>query len=205
MFRAILAALGIAVTGCVTAAVPDPRGAADAYGRAAARGDADAIYGMMTATAKKERSVAQVRALVAGEKTELSEEARSFAAKDVRVEATARLRFADGEEAALDLRDGRFYVTTAGALPGGARTPEEALDQLRRVIARRNYVGLMRILSPATRAAMEQDLRSLVSGLDHPETLPVTVTGDAAMIAVPGGHHVRLKRESGVWRIDDFD
>jgi len=160
---------------------------------------------MMTSSAQKERSREEVRALVADQRGELAEEGRSLAAKDVRAEATARLRFADGEEAALDLRDGRFYVTSAGALPGGARTPEEALDQLRRVLARRSYAGLMRVLTPATRAAIDRDLRALVAGLDHPETLPVVVTGDAATIAVPGGHHVRLKRESGVWRIDDFD
>src|SRR5581483_8303244 len=112
---------------------------------------------------------------------ELAEEGRSLAAKDVRSEATARLRFADGEEAALDLRSGRFYVTSAGALPGGARTPEEALDQLRRVLARRSYAGLLRLLSPATRAAIENDVRALVDGLSEPAALPVQVTGDAAV------------------------
>ena len=79
-----------------------------------------------------------------------------------------------------------FAVTAAGAVPGGGRTPEEALDQLRRVLARRSYAGLMRVLSPATRAAVEQDLRGLVNGLDRPETLPVTLTGDSASITVPG-------------------
>jgi hypothetical protein len=203
--RILLATIGLIATGCADARVPDPRGAADAYARAATRGDADAIYAMMTAAAQKQRSRDEVRALVADERTELAEEGSSLAAKDVRAEATARLRFADGEEAALDLEDGRFYVTSAGALPGGARTPEEALDQLRRVLARRSYSGLMRVLSPATRAAIERDLRALVTGLEHPETLPFTVAGDAATISVPGGHHVRLKREGGVWRIDDFD
>ncbi len=199
---AVLATLAVA---CGGNRVPDPKAAADAYARAAERGDADAIYAMMTASAQRERSRDEVRAIVKDERAELVDEARALGAKDARVEATARLRFADGEEAALDLADGAFAVTSAGALPGGARTPEEALDQLRRVLARRSYAGLMRVLSPATRAAIEQDLRGLVTGLDHPETLPVTMTGDAATIAVPGGHHVRLKRESGVWRVDDFD
>src|SRR5208283_1045475 len=133
------------------------------------------------------------------------EEGQALSGKDARTVATARLRFADGEEVALDLENGRFYVTSAGAVPGGGRTPEEALDQLRRVLARRSYAGLMRVLSPTTRAAVEQDLRGLVSGLDRPATLPVTVSGETATIAVPGGHHVRLRRESGVWRVDDFD
>jgi hypothetical protein len=202
---AALAVFAMLASACVGSSVPDPKTAAEAYARAAEQGDADAIYGMMTSSAQKERSRDEVRAIVKDERTELAEEARALAAKDARVDATARLRFADGEEAALDLADGAFAVTSAGALPGGARTPEEALDQLRRVLARRSYAGLMRVLSPSTRAAIEQDLRALVTGLDHPETLPVTLAGDTATIAVPGGHHVRLKRESGVWRVDDFD
>jgi len=200
-----LAALGLLSAACAAPSLPDPKGAADAFGRAALKGDADAIYAMMTESAQKARSRQDVRAVVTDERQELAEEGRALSAKDARVEATARLRFADGEEAALDLQNGRFYVTSAGALPGGARTPEEALDQLRRVLARRSYAGLMRVLSPATRAAVEQDLRGLVAGLVRPETLPVTLAGDTATIAVPGGHHVRLKRESGVWRVDDFD
>jgi hypothetical protein len=96
-------------------------------------------------------------------------------------------------------------VTSAGALPGGAKTPQEALDQLRRVVARRSYAGLMRVLSPTTRAAIERDLRALVDGLDHPSTLNVNVTGDAAVVVVPGGHEVRLRRDGGVWRVENFD
>jgi len=202
---AALAAFAALASACAGSRVPDPRAAADAYSRAAAEGDADAIYGMMTSSAQAARSRDEVRAIVKNEREELTDDARSLSAKDARVEATARLRFADGEEAALDLSNGVFGVTSAGALPGGGRTPEEALDQLRRVLARRSYTGLMRVLSPATRAAIEQDLRALVLGLDHPETLPITLAGDAATIAVPGGHHVRLKRENGVWRVDDFD
>jgi hypothetical protein len=191
--------------GCSSQDVPDPRTAASEYAAAAARGDAEAIYAMMTTSAQKARTKDEVRKIVASEKEELSEQARALLSKDARVEATARLSFEDGEEAALDFRDGHFWVTSAGALPGGARTPEQALDQLRRVVARRSYAGLMRVLSPATRAAIEQDLRTLVVGLEKPETLQVTVTGDAAQVTVPGGHRVRLKREGGIWRVEDFD
>src|SRR6202000_3221951 len=107
-----------------------------------------------------------------------------------RVAATARLRYADGEEAALDLREGRYWVTAAGALPGGGRTPEEALEQLRRVLARRSYAGLMRVLSPATRTAVESDVRAFVEGLNEPGALPMQVNGDVAVVPVPGGHQV---------------
>lgn len=197
--------LANAASACASSRVPDPKEAASEYASAAARGDADAIYEMMTTSAQKARSKEDVRRLVADERAELAEQAKALSAKDARAESTARLRFDDGEETALELKNGKFWVTSAGAVPGGARTPEEALDQLRRVVARRSYAGLMRVLSPATRAAIEQDLRALVTGLEHPDTLPVQISGDSATVVVPGGHHVRMKRDGGVWRVDDFD
>ena len=202
---ALLAALLAGCAGCSGSAVPDPKSAADEYASAAARGDADAVYDMMTTSAQKSRSRDDVRRLVKEQRGELAEQAKLVTSRDARVEATARLRYDDGEEAQLELRDGRFWITAAGALPGGSRTPEQALDQLRRVLARRSYAGLMRVLTPATRAAIEQDLRSLVTGLERPETLHVQVTGDAAVVTVQGGHTVKLKRDGGVWRVDDFD
>lgn len=196
---------GVALAGCSGHAVPDPKSAADDYAAAASRGDADAIYEMMTTSAQKSRSRDDVRRLVKEQRSELSEQAKLVTARDARVEATARLRYEDGEEAQLELREGRFWITSSGALPGGSRTPEQALDQLRRVLARRSYAGLMRVLTPATRAAIEQDLRSLVSGLERPETLHVQIAGETAVVTVPGGHTVKLKRDGGVWRVDDFD
>ena len=92
-------------------------------------------------------------------------------------------------------------MTSAGTLPGGARTPSEALANLRRVLARRSYAGLMSVVTPATRAAIEHDLRSLVTGLEQPSTLPIEAHGDDADVAVPGGHHVHLHREGDLWRI----
>jgi hypothetical protein len=196
---------GLFAIGCASRSVPDPRSAAEEYAQAAARGDGDAIYEMMTTSAQKSRSREDVKRLVAEQKGELAEQAKSITAKDARVEATARLRYDDGEEAQLELREGRFWITSSGALPGGSRTPEQALDQLRRVLARRSYAGLMRVLTQSTRAAIEQDLRSLVSGLERPETLHVQVTGDSATVTVPGGHQEKLKRDGGVWRVEDFD
>lgn len=202
--RAGMAAL-LAGAGCATSSVPDPRDAARAYASAAQRGDAQAIYAMLSTPAREARSKAELLALLEDERAELAEQGKDISSPDARVEATARLRFADGEEAALDLRSGRYEVTAAGALPGGARTPEGALEQLRRVLARRSYPGLMRVLSQPTRAAMENDLRTLVDGLIDPPGLPIQLGGDTAVVQVPGGHQVKLRRESGVWRVEDFD
>jgi hypothetical protein len=202
----VLAASLAAVSGCTARpSVPDPRAAAMAYARAAAQGDSATLYAMMTARAKRALSIDDVHKLVEGERIELGEQARALTSKDVRVSARARLRFEDGEEVALDLQDGRFWIASAGTMPGGAVTPEGALDELRRVVARRSYSGLVRLLSPATRAALEEDLRGLVNGLERPDTLHIETHGDDATANVPGGHRVKLKRDGGIWRVEDFD
>jgi hypothetical protein len=202
----VLAASLAAVSGCTARpSVPDPRAAAVAYARAAAQGDSATLYAMMTARAKRALSIDDVQKLVESERIELAEQARALTSKDVRVSARARLRFEDGEEVALDLQDGRFWIASAGTMPGGAVTPEGALDELRRVVARRSYSGLVRLLSPAIRAALEEDLRGLVNGLERPDTLHIETHGDDATANVPGGHRVKLKRDGGIWHVEDFD
>lgn len=197
--------LAVACLACGARKLPDPREAADAYAAALERGDARAVFAMMSHEAQGVRGAAEVERIVQAEREELAARAREFRSPEARVTADAKLRYEDGETVTLELRGGTFRVTSAGALPGGARSPEEALDQLRRVLARRSYAGLMRILSPATRAAVETDLRAIVAGLEHPDALSVQVTGDAATVTLDGGHHVRLRREGGIWRVDDFD
>ena len=191
--------------GCGAGAVPDPKDAAMEYAALAERGDAEALHAMLSEEAKKQYSVAEVRAIVADEKAELTAQAKELRAPGIKVKTEATVRYGDGEHAALTIENGEYRLRVADALPAESRTPVQALEQLRRVIARRSYAGLVRVLSPATRAAMEEDLRSLVEGLEDPGGLDVDVTGDSAVVAVPGGHLVRLKRAGGVWHIEDFD
>lgn len=119
------------------------------------------------------------------------------------MEARAQVLLADGSEVELSLEDGAFYVDAAATLPSAARTPAQALDGLRRALSRRSYPALLRVLSVEARSAVERDLRALVQGLEDPAALDVRVNGDRADIELPGGHSVSLKREHGVWRVED--
>jgi hypothetical protein len=194
------------LSGCQSTAIPDPKDAVRAYAEAAARGDSKAIYGMLSEKSRRSLSPAEVKRIVADERAELADQAKAVAAPGVVIKARARLKYPDGEDATLDLEpDGVFRISAADALPAGARTPAQALEQLRRVLARRSYAGLIRVLTPATRSAIESDLRSLVEGLEQPEGLEVQVAGDTATVQIPGGHEVKLRREAGVWRVEDFD
>jgi hypothetical protein len=199
-------AMGMAATlvGCGASAVPDPNAAARAYADAARRGDGAALYEMLSARAQAEHSRADVDRLVKEQREELrARGAELDRVKDIH--GRASLKFADGEQVTLDLVHGRYLISSAGDLPGGAASPHEALHQLRRVLARRSYAGLLQVLSPATRRAIENDLRSLVSGLEHAETLDVRTVGDTASVQVPGGHMVKLRREGSTWHVEDFD
>ncbi len=201
-----VALTGAAAVGCVGgSSVPEPRPVVDAYADAIERGDADAVWEMMTEESRRAISREELGRVLRDQKTELGEHAKGLGSEERVISATAEVRYDDGEVVSLDLDDGEFRVTAADALPAAARTPAQALTQLRRVLARRSYPGLLRVLSPRTRAAIERDLRSLVEGLDEPDALDVEVVGDSAVIEVPGGHQVRLKREDGIWYVDDFD
>lgn len=192
--------------GCTTSyGVPDPDRTIVDYAAAIDGGDAEAIYAMMSEESRRSVSLEQVQRMLSEQQAELSEHAKSLRDDGRATDATAEVRYDDGEVVSLDLHDGAFRVTAADGLPAASHTPVQALSQLRRVLARRSYAGLLRVLSPRTRAALERDLRSLVEGLDEPDSLHVEVAGDEATITVPGGHQVFLKREDGVWYVDDFN
>jgi hypothetical protein len=191
--------------GCTRSPMPDPKDAIVAYEAAASKGDAKAIYSMLSERSKKALNVADVERMVADERAELASQAKAVAEAGAVVRANARVRYADGEDATLDVEEGGFRISSADGLPAAARSPAAALEQLRRALARRSYAGLMRVLSPATRSAIESDLRSLVDGLSHPEGLDVQISGDVASVQIQGGHFVKLRRDGGIWRVEDFD
>jgi len=187
------------------ATIPKPTPVVDAYAAAVERGDADAIYRMMSEESRRAISRQEIGRVLKEQRAELVAHAKELRSAERVVNAHAEVRYDDGEVVSLDLNDGEFRVTAADALPASARSPAQALSQLRRVLARRSYAGLLRVLSPRTRAAMERDMRALVEGLTEPESLQIEVVGDAATVSIPGGHQVKLKREDGVWHVDDFN
>lgn len=197
-----LAALGL---GCAGQRVPDPKVTAHAYAKAVASGDADAVYALLTPEGQRTLGASGTKQLVRESQRELQRTASAIEANGARVEASAETRFADGESALLVLEDGRFRVDATTLLPARPRTPSQALSGLRRALSRRSYPALMAVLARDSESAVESDIGSLVGGLEHPETLDIQVNGDLAEVQLPSGHLIKLKRESGIWRVLDFD
>jgi hypothetical protein len=198
-----LAALSCLTLGCGRPALPDPQKAARVYADAAVRGDSNRIFALLSRDARRSVGREGARRMVRDARRELEAQGRALRAPGASVEASAKVLLADGSEVELRLEDGGFHVEAAATLPSAARTPAQALDGLRRALARRSYPALLRVLSVEARSAMERDVRALVAGLEDPSALDVRVTGDRADIELPGGHSVSLKREQGVWRVED--
>jgi len=194
-------------TGCLTAErVPKPEPAVATYAAAVQAGHVDAVYAMMSEESRRAMSKDELARILREQKAELKEHAEGLTSAERVLKARAEIRFSDGETVTLHLDgdEGAFRVTAADALPAAATSPAQALGQLRKVLARRSYQGLLQVLSPRTRAAIEQDLRILVEGLEQPESLDIEVVGDKASVSIPGGHRVNLVRKNGVWHVDDF-
>jgi len=206
MARLPLATLALVLlAGCARPRVPDPKDTVSAYAAALADGDARRVHALLSERSRQTLRRADVQRMISDAKGELAERARAFADPSAIVRATAEVRYADGEAAVLDLEDGEFRVASSYGLPAVARSPEQALEQLRVALARRSYSGLVRVLSPRVRSALESDLRSLVDGLSRPDGIEVQVSGDSASVQIQGGHHVKLRRDAGIWRVEDFD
>ncbi len=202
---ALAALCACAAMGCGAGSIPDPKEAALRFAEAAKKGDADALYEMLSEKGKRTLTREDVGRIVADEKAELADQAKALTLPSITVKSEATLRFADGEEASLAVEKDGYKITAVDALPASADTPAQALGELRRVLARRSYPGLVRVLSPGMRAAIEDYLRSLVEGLENPEGLDIQVSGDNGVVSLPGGHRVKLKRAEGKWHIEDVD
>src|SRR3954470_12672732 len=97
-------------TACGSQRVPDPKVTARAYASAAQRGDADAVYALLTPEGQQALGQNGTRQLLRESKAELARTARAVGRDEARVEASAETRFKDGESAILVLEDGRFLV-----------------------------------------------------------------------------------------------
>ncbi len=204
---ALAALAALFVAGCATgASIPDPRVAAEAYASAAERGDADAIYGMLSKRSQATISKAEVQASVGAARAELKDQAAEVRKAAPSIVAVARVRYEDGSEASLTLEDGRFYVASAGVLPGGGSTPEEALAAFRETLKRRSYPAMLRVLTPTVRAAVEAQLRGLVEALADPSAVQIpATTGDELDVKLKDGHRVKLRRENKIWYVENFE
>src|SRR3954454_22231044 len=114
---AVLVGLGLLAglaTGCAEARLPDPKLAAARYAEAARAGDSDRIYALLSREAQRDYGRQGTRALVEQAKGELARQGAALLSPGSRVQASAEIRFEDGESALFDLEDGVFRLSSLG-------------------------------------------------------------------------------------------
>jgi hypothetical protein len=195
----------LACLACSGARIPDPKLAAQRWNDALQRADVEAVYALLSESARQAWGREGVQRMLARDRKELLGVASAATGPNVQLETTARVSYGDGHSASVVLEDGAFRVAAAAALPAHAATPEAALQELREVLARRSFAGLLRVLTADAGRTLDSHLTSVAAALADPAAAEIEVDGRRATVRLPGGHTVKLEREDGAWRVRDFD
>jgi hypothetical protein len=197
--------LAAASGACAPKPLPDPRVAAQRWQHAVEKGDASAAYALLDTASQRDHGRAGVARLIAAHAKELESVANAAASDRARLSIDASVRYAGERSARVAVEDGRYRVASLGALPARATDPADALRELREVLSRRSFAGLLRVLTRESGQTLERSVTELVTALDEAETIEIEVEGRRAVARLPGGHSVTLERQDGVWRVKDFD
>ncbi len=185
--------------------VPKPESALAQYVGAVEQSDADALWNMMTTEARSEYSVAEIRRLLKRDREEFERRARDLSRVSKAQSGAATVYVLGGRSAALRLRDGRFWVTSAGLVPAMPRTPEEAARVLREAVLARDYAKIERTLTDEARRDFSRAFERLEESLSQLDTAVVHVRQDEATIEFLDGRVISLKRQGSAWRVESFE
>ncbi len=168
-------------------------------------GDGEAVRALLSQRARQRFDADQVGKLLKRDAAELEALSSAVAQSDARVEVTAELRGPEGWSVRLVDSGAGFQLAASDSMPGAALRPTDALRELRAVLRRRSYHGLLRVLTRDTASALDADMAALVEALSQIDSLRVEVEGRRAVVDLADGHRVVLEREDGVWKIRDFN
>jgi len=203
--RSVFALPTVVCLACASRQVPDPRLTVQLWSEALERGDSNAVYALLNESSQQALGREGVAQLLTRDRVELLQVARAARAENARLETVARVSFEEDRNALLVLEDGQFKVAATAALPARADSPEDALRELRDVLERRSFAGLLRVLTQDASQTLRGHLEGVVEALGDPGTVQIEVDGRRATARLPGGHTVTMEREDGAWRIRDFD
>jgi hypothetical protein len=218
-----LGALSFALlgTGCGGAtAAQSPDDVVAAFARALRTGRATDAWALMSADYRRRVSEAEFARHLAENPAEAREAADALARPDGRATQRAELTLADGDRVVLVRDDGDWRIATNLADFYDQSTPRAALRSFVRAMERERYDVVLRFVPDADREGMTEArmreafsvegrdetarlLAALRAGLDA----PVEEVGDHATLRYgeDGRRVARLRREDGLWKIEDPD
>jgi hypothetical protein len=198
----ILAAL---LSGCASVPRPEASTVVARYLASEARDDPEGAYALLSESARKQLSkgefVARWRASVA----ERQAQAGALKARLEKLEERAEIELADGRVAAL-AREGRGWRLAAPRpLAPGASTPEEALARLVRALEERDFDAMLSLLGEPLRSVVERELGARLARLREARGRGLQIDGERARLRYDSHYYIELRRDSGRWRVVDFN
>lgn len=177
-----------------------------AYADAVAAGDADRAYALSSREIRDRMTLDAFRERMRENHEELAAEARALKARaQEAMRARAALHLRNGETIALALEDGEWAIEGGVLDAPGLRTPRDAVVAFRQALSRRDFAGILRVLSRQRRAQIAAEISRVVESSADEADMQIEVDGDQATVNLTDGGQVQLVREGGEWHIVDVD
>jgi hypothetical protein len=205
-------------SGCGGGAAADPEGVLHAYAQALKEGRAEDAYRMLSEEAKRGISLDAFRRMIRESHDDVKEVGQALSRPTSPPLVTATLTTPSGQEVDLVLENGKWKVEATAIDLYAQDTPRHAVMGFVRALERKRYDMVLRYVPDSHKEGLDATkLKAAWEGHDKEEmeqvlaalkqALPaasIEETGESAQMPYGSGV-MRLVREHGLWKIEDFD
>lgn len=205
-------------SGCFGFHADDPASVLHAYAHALEEGRAEDAYRMLSEEARRSVSLDAFRRLVHESSDDVREIGHALSRPASPAVVTASVTAPSGDEIDLVLENGAWKVEATAIDLYAQDSPRHAVQGFVRALERKRYDVILRYVPDAHKEGLDAaKLKSAWEGHDKDEmeqvlaalkqSLPnaaIEETGESAQMPYGAGT-LRLVREHGLWKIEDFD
>jgi hypothetical protein len=206
------------VSGCIGLRADDPEGVLHAYAHALEDGRADDAYRMLSEEARRGVSLEAFRRMVHDGSDDVREIGHALSRPTAPPLVTAKVTAPSGQEVDLVLESGTWKVEATAIDLYAQDSPRHAVQGFVRALERKRYDVILRYVPDAHKEGLDAaKLKTAWEGHDKEEmdqvlaalkqSLPgasIEETGESAQMPYGAGV-LKLVREHGLWKIEDFD
>jgi hypothetical protein len=204
--------------GCFASTTRDPQSTLHAYARALEEGRAEDAYRLLSDDARRSLSFQAFKATIDGSPEEAKEIGRALDRSTAPAVITATVTAPSGEALELVWSHGRWTLDASAIDLYRDDTPRHTIEGYVRALERKRYEVILRYVPEAHREGLDAaKLKAAWEGPDKEaievvllglkQSLPsatIEEVGDHAQMAYGSGV-MKLVKEHGRWRIEDFD
>jgi hypothetical protein len=205
-------------SGCIGLRADDPESVLHAYAHALEEGRAEDAYRMLSEDARRTVSLEAFRRMVHDSGDDVREIGQALSRPTSPPVVTASVTAPSGEEVDLVLERGTWKVEATAIDLYAQDSPRHAVQGFVRALERKRYDMILRYVPDAHKEGLDAaKLKSAWEGNDKEEmdqvlaalkqSLPnaaIEETGESAQMPYGAGT-LKLVREHGLWKIEDFD